>query len=111
MKEYPSADGQAAQLTLTWPDALVTQIADAVAEHLRNGDLAPSRSPWLDVAGAAAYLEMTADAVRKAAQRGLLPGHQPFGKGSRYFFHRAELDERILGGESAGGVGAEGSAS
>ena len=102
MQEYPSADGQATPLTLTWPDALVTQIADAVTENLRNGDLAPSRSPWLDVTGAAAYLEMTPDAVRKAAQRGLLPAHQPFGRGSRYFFHRAKLDEHILGTEGTG---------
>ena len=104
MQESPTANGQAAQLTLAWPDALVTQIADAVAERLGGGDLAPSRSPWLDVAGAAAYLEMKPDAVRKAAQRGLLPAHQPFGKGSRYFIHRAELDEHIL----VGGLAAEG---
>ena len=105
MNENPSAHGQAAQLTLAWPDALVTQIADAVCERLVDGgDPTPSRSPWLDVAGAAAHLEMTTDALRKAAQRGLLPAHQPFGKGSRYFFHRRELDEHILAAGASGGT-------
>lgn len=109
MNRNPSADGKTAPLTLAWPDALTEQIADAVAERLRDGDLAPTRSPWLDVTGAAAYLDMTPDAVRKAAQRGLLPAHQPFGKGSRYFFHRRELDEHLLTAEVAGTDAAQGS--
>lgn len=85
------------ELTLAWPQTLVTEIADALAERLGEVAPTPSRSPWLDVPGAAAYLTMTPEALRKAAKRGLLPAHQPFGPGSRYFFHRAELDEHILG--------------
>ncbi len=87
----------AAQLTLAWPEVLIHQIADVVAERLSADDRSSSRSPWFDVAGTAAYLNMTPDAVRKAAQRRLLPGHQPFGPGSRYFFHRRELDDFIAG--------------
>ncbi len=85
-----------AQLTLAWPETLIQQIAD-VAERLSADDRSSTRSPWCDVAGTAAYLNMTPDAVRKAAQRRLLPGHQPFGPGSRYFFHRRELDDFIAG--------------
>ena len=92
----PPRPEPALELTLACPPELITLIADAVSERL-NGDPSPSRSPWFDVPGAAAYLEMSPGAVRKAASRGLLPAHQPFGPGSRYFFHRHELDEYILG--------------
>ncbi len=50
MNEYTSADGKAAPLMLAWPDALTQQIAEAVAERLREGDLVPTPSPWLDQA-------------------------------------------------------------
>jgi hypothetical protein len=99
----------ALQLTLTWPEVLIDQIADAVAARLGDDERGTTRSPWFDVAGAAAYLDMSSAAVRKAAQRGLLPAHQPFGPGSRYFFHRRELDELIGGGSSESADGAAGS--
>jgi excisionase family DNA binding protein len=87
----------AAQMSIVWPELLITQIADAVAARLGDTDRrSNSQSPWLDVAGAAAYLNMTSDAVRKAAQRGQLPGQQPNGPGSRWWFHRDELDAAIL---------------
>jgi excisionase family DNA binding protein len=88
----------AAQMSIVWPELLITQIADAVAARLGDTDRRnTSQSPWLDVDGAAAYLNTTSDAVRKAAQRGQLPGHQPNGPGSRWFFHRDELDRAIRG--------------
>jgi excisionase family DNA binding protein len=102
MKTHTSADGRTAHLTFALPATLIDEIADAVAERLGAGDLVLARSPWLDVQGAADYLGMTADAVRKAAQRGLLPAHQPFGKGSRYFFHYRELDEYLLAAAISG---------
>ena len=102
MTPAPSPEPTALQLTLTVPRELVTLIADAVAARLGEGASAASpQSPWLDVAGAAAYLNTTSDAVRKAAQRGLLPGHQPYGPGSRWLFHRGELDAFVLGGAVA----------
>lgn len=97
-----NAAGPSAQFTVALPATLIAEIADAVAERLREGDLVPAPSPWLDVEGASDYLRMTPDAVRKAAQRGFLPAHQPFGKGSRYFFHVRELDEYLLAAEVAG---------
>ena len=84
-------------MTIAWPELLITQIADAVAARLSDTDRrTTSQSPWLDVDGAAAYLNSTSDAVRKAAQRGQLPGHQLHGSGSRWLFHRDELDTAIL---------------
>ena len=84
------------EVLLDLPDVLIDRIADAVAA--RTGSVSgAATSPWMGVPGAATYLGMTEDAVRKAAQRGLLPANQPFGPGSRYFFHRAELDNHILG--------------
>jgi excisionase family DNA binding protein len=99
MSTTPSPGPAALQLTLTVPWALVDLIADAVAARLGDGATAASpQSPWLDVSGAAAYLNTTSAAVRKAVQRGLLPGHQPYGPGSRWLFHRGELDAFVLGG-------------
>jgi hypothetical protein len=86
-----------AHVTLALPEVLIAQIAEAVVARLNDADRSNSQSPWLDVNGAAAYLNSTSDAIRKAAQRGLLPGHQPYGPGSRWFFHRAQLDDFVLG--------------
>jgi Helix-turn-helix domain len=103
----PTPGASAALLTLTCPAGLIDQIADAVAERLSDADRNSPQSPWLDVPAAAAYLDMTSDAVCKAAQRGMLPAHQPVGPGSRYFFHRRELDDFIAGSacQHARGVG------
>jgi hypothetical protein len=92
MNTNNDAGARTTQLTFALPATLIDEIAHAVAERLRDGDLVPARSPWLDVQGASDYLAMNADAVCKAAQRGFLPAHQPFGKGSRCFFHQRELD-------------------
>jgi hypothetical protein len=87
----------AGQMTIAWSELLITQIADAVAARLGDSDRrSTSQSPWLDVDGAAAYLNSTSEAVRKAAQRGQLPGHQLHGPRSRWWFHRDELDALIL---------------
>jgi excisionase family DNA binding protein len=84
-------------MTIAWPELLITQIADAVAARLSDSDRrTTSQSPWLDVDGAAAYLNSTSEAIRKAAQRGQLPGHQLNGPRSRWWFHRDELDALIL---------------
>lgn len=90
-----------AQLTFARPEVLVAQLAAALVVRLNDADRSTTQSPWLDVAGAAAYLNSTSDAVRKAAQRGLLPGYQPYGPGSRWFFDRSDLDEFIRGEQSS----------
>jgi len=59
-------------LTLACPPELITLITDAVAERL-GGDPTPARSPWFDVPGAAAYLEMSPDASPAESLRGGRP--------------------------------------
>jgi hypothetical protein len=87
----------AGQMTIAWPELLITQIADAVTARLGDTDRrSTSQSPWLDVDGATACLNSTSDAVRKAAQRGQLPAHQLHGPRSRWWFNRHELDTHIL---------------
>jgi hypothetical protein len=88
----------ALELTLAWPDTMVDQLAEALAARLRQSELSMPASPYLDVRAAATYLSMTADAVRKAAQRGQLPASQPLGPGTRYIFDRRELDALIAAG-------------
>ena len=90
-----------AQLSFALPEILIAQLADALVARLNDADRSTSQSPWLDVAGAAAYLNSTSDAVRKAAQRGLLPGFQPYGPGSRWFFDRSDLDDFVRGKSSS----------
>lgn len=94
MNPVPTAS---AQLTFAWPEVLVAQLAAALVARLNDADRSTTQSPWLDVAGAAAYLNSTSDAVRKSAQRGLLPGYQPYGPRSRWYFDRSDLDEFIRG--------------
>jgi excisionase family DNA binding protein len=55
-------------------------------------DSTTTQSPWLDVDGAAAYLNSKRDVVRRWAKQRLLPGYQPNGPGSRWYFHRNDLD-------------------
>jgi Helix-turn-helix domain len=90
-----------AQLSFALPEILIAQLADALVARLDDADRSNTQSPWLDVAGAAAYLNSTSDAVRKSAQRGLLPGYQPYGPGSRWFFERSDLDSFIRGEQSS----------
>jgi hypothetical protein len=106
MQEQLPTDAQALQVTLAFPPALVTRIADALAERLADGDLAPARSPWLDVQGAADYLEMTQDAVRKAALRGLLPA--PSAR-ARATSSTAESSTSSSSASAEGGAGGSGS--
>jgi len=68
-------------------DDLVARIVAALAERLDG-----SSPRWLAIDEAATYLRTTPEALRKAAQRGQLPAHQPLGPGTRYLFDRRELD-------------------
>jgi len=86
-----------AQFSFALPEILIAQIADALVARLDDADRCSTQSPWLDVAGAAAYLNTTSDAVRKSVQRGQLPGYQPYGPGSRWFFERSDLDNFVRG--------------
>jgi len=88
--------GAAIEFQLAAPETLINTLADAIAERLGAPSSATPQSPWLDVPGAAAYLNSTSDAVRKAAQRGQFPAYQPLGPGTKWFFHRDELDAFIF---------------
>jgi len=90
-----------AQLSFALPEILIAQIAEAIVARLNDANRSTTQSPWLDVAGAATYLNSTSDAVRKSAQRGLLPGYQPYGPGSRWFFERSDLDDFVRGDRSS----------
>jgi excisionase family DNA binding protein len=80
-------------LTLDLPDAALTRLAASLADALGASiNQQPDASRWLDVQGAADYLSMTSEAVRKLAQRRQIPFYQPQGRGSRYLFRREELD-------------------
>jgi hypothetical protein len=70
------------EVSLDLPDVLIDRIADAVAARVGPGG-GREASPWMDIPTAATYLGTTNDAMRTAAQRGLLPAHQPYGPGSR----------------------------
>jgi len=80
-------------------DALIDQIlgrlADLVVDrlmertHAQSGDHA---SAWLDACGAAEYLGVHRDTLRKLAAQRAIPTHQD-GPGCKLYFRRDELDE------------------
>jgi hypothetical protein len=96
---YPHID-ETVRLAFELPPALIAQIAEAVAARVAGLDSTTTQSPWLDVDGAAAYLNSTPDVVRRWANKRVLPGHQPNGPGGRWYFHPRELDEFIRSGSA-----------
>ena len=75
-------------------DQLVERIADLVLARLNEER--ESGSPWMDVSGAAAYLGVPVERIRKLIAGRRIPFHQER-PGSRISFHRAELDDWQLG--------------
>lgn len=80
--------------------ALADRIADAIA--IRIAQTADEVIPeWLDSRGAAAYLGLHPDTIRKLAAERAIPAEQE-GPGCKLFFLRQDLDEwRRAGGRSA----------
>jgi excisionase family DNA binding protein len=68
-------------------------IARRVASHV--ADILARSGEWLTVAGAAAYLATTKDAIRGHVKRGQIPCHR--GAAGRILFDRAELDAWVRG--------------
>jgi excisionase family DNA binding protein len=93
--------GETPRLSVELPPVLIDQIAEAVAARLTGLDSTTTQSPWLDVDGAAAYLNSTRDVVRRWASQQLLPGYQPHGPGSRWYFHPRDLDEFVRTGSTS----------
>ena len=75
---------------------LVEAIAHRVAEllHQQTAPAAESVSPWLDVAGACAYLGFSRDRLYKLTAAAAIPCRKK-GGGQGLLFHRAELDAWI----------------
>lgn len=78
-------------LTLTLPLELVEAIAQRVAELVHSVDpAAEESSPWLDVAGACAYLGLSRNTLYKLTAARAIPCRKKVaGQGLR--FHREEL--------------------
>jgi excisionase family DNA binding protein len=83
-------------LPLLVPAELVETIAHRVAELLREqaGAAPEPVSPWLDVAGACAYLGFSRDRLYKLTAAGAIPCRKKRG-GQGLLFHREELDAWI----------------
>ena len=79
-------------LPLLVPAELVEAIAHRVAELLREPAEQPS--PWLDFAGACAYLGFSRDRLYKLTAAGAIPCRKKRG-GQGLLFHREELDAWI----------------
>ncbi len=75
-------------------DAIVAHLADLVAERLAARLAVPSRQvdEWLDTRGAAEYLGVHRDTVRRLAAERTVPSEQE-GPGCKLFFRRSDLDE------------------
>lgn len=74
-------------------DELLGRLADLVAVRLteRAGTSFPETDEWMDARGAAAYLGMHRDTLRKLAAQRAIPVHQD-GPRCKLHFRRDELD-------------------
>ena len=76
-------------------DQILGRLADLVVDRLMQRTDARSSdhvSAWLDARGAAEYLGVHRDTLRKLAAQRAIPTHQD-GPGCKLFFRRDELDE------------------
>ena len=81
--------------------AIAERIADAVAVRIAQRAERWRLPEWLDSRGAAEYLGLHPDTVRKLAAERAIPAEQD-GPGCKLFFLRSDLDEwRRAGGRAA----------
>ena len=75
-------------------DVVLSRLADLVVQRLmeRIADAKQSVVEWLDARGAADYLGIHRDTLRKLAAERAVPVHQD-GPGCKLYFRRDELDE------------------
>jgi excisionase family DNA binding protein len=71
-------------------DQLAARVADQIAARLTAVDEPPA-DQWLDSRGAAAYLGISRDTVRRLAAEGLLPTEQSAAN-CKLYFRRSDLD-------------------
>ena len=74
----------------------IEQVKEAVAEVL-----AAHSTPWLNTAGAAAYLGIEPDTMKAWRQRGYGPRYRLVNR-RLVRYHRDDLDAFILGGDADG---------
>lgn len=74
-------------------DQLLAQLAELVVDRLleRTGAVDQGQNDWLDARGAAAYLGIHRDTLRKLAAQRAIPAHQD-GPRCKLYFRRDELD-------------------
>jgi excisionase family DNA binding protein len=76
-------------------DQILGRLADLVVDRLMERTDTQSNdqaSAWLDARGAAEYLGIHRDTLRKLAAQRAIPTHQD-GPGCKLYFRRHELDE------------------
>lgn len=76
-------------------DEVLRRLADLVVDRLMErtaADTSDHLGKWLDARGAAAYLGIHRDTLRKFAAQRAIPSHQD-GPRCKLYFHRGELDE------------------
>lgn len=80
--------------------ALAEALRPIIREELERAldGVQAGSSPWVDVAGAAAYCVMSPEAIRGALKRGQLKAHRS--ETGRLRLHRSDLDAFLTGGEA-----------
>lgn len=76
-------------------DEVLSRLADLVVDRLiqrHAASAAEDTGEWFDARGAADYLGMHRDTLRKLAAQRAIPAHQD-GPRCKLYFHRDELDE------------------
>lgn len=90
----PNDPSESARVGNALLDQLVADIADLVAEKVAARLVAPrseAADEWMDTRGAAEYLGIHRDSLRRLAAEGTIPSEQA-GAGCKLFFRRSELD-------------------
>jgi excisionase family DNA binding protein len=85
-------------------DQILGRLADLAIDRLMeltSSDNGGQADDWLDARGAAAYLGVHRDTVRKLAAQRAIPVNQD-GPGCRLYFCRGELDDRRRSARSPG---------
>jgi len=89
-------------------DHILGRLADLVVDRLmarNDADNADHDSVWLDARGAAEYLGLHRDTLRKLAAQRAIPTHQD-GPRCKLYFRRDELDEWRRSARPTGSVAA-----
>jgi excisionase family DNA binding protein len=89
-------------------DQILRRLADLVVDRLMErtaADTSDHAGEWLDARGAAAYLGIHRDTLRKLVAQRAIPVHQD-GRGCKLYFRRGELDDWRRSARPAGAAAA-----